>query len=299
MNSSIAAKFARVSQSPLLSDSYIISTDIKSFGLIIGDTDASIEGSDHKAPSFFETFDFDTNVATKILRILNDERNRIIYAIDRHRNGFLFSSPASNANLFAFVKKIDIDCDIAGTIIKERFSDLVDSVSDSKDRSYDNEEYASMHSLVSDISGILSICANNPSDGEDVIRYADRIAEIFSQEEIQSKQIGDLIPHKDHIYPASPIMLVLAFLYMTSAKDGGELSLKIDTVSDAVTIGASIDSRVSHLMPRLEFIQSAMDMRNLSLFYREKENTTEILFVPCYIDDGLYGVKAPIIFKNL
>jgi hypothetical protein len=49
----------------------------------------------------------------------------------------------------------------------------------------------------------------------------------------------------------------------------------------------------------LEFLQNAMEQQNLSLFYRTDGDITKILFVPCYIDDGLHGVKAPTALINL
>ena len=269
----------------------MISANIKSFGYIISSTDSFV-GDD-----FFNIFDFEPSVASKLFNHLADNYTYGVYATDRKNQGFLFFKPTSGAEPFALVKRLDISGNIAATIINERFSDAFVSVSDLPFSTYSEEDYIEIESIINNVKTMLSACAPAVRHSHDILTCANNISSSFGDNAIKLNPDGPLEERDDYIFSSSSLSLMLMFLYMTARGRGASFNISIEGKTVGV-LQASITLKDAPTRA-LEFLQSAMEKQNLSLFYRTDDDTTKILFIPYYIDDGLYGVKAPITFVNL
>lgn len=289
-------------QNPLDNNTYLISTNARSFGFIISDTDTGDSKTTSKSENFFEIFHFTPDITSKIIAGLNSSASYPIFAQDINSNGFLFCKPTSVAGVFAFVKRIDINPDEVATIIRESLINKVICIGGDH-RDYSEESYAKIYNTVLKFNSLLSLDKIRNPKIHDITMSATSISDNLL---IDKTSLDIYEGNSDDEYVFSPcgFALFLSFVYLSSAKLNSKETVKIELKNNrgcfavCASIKASLDSQ-SNILPKLSFLSNIMDLQNLNLFYSKKGEEINMIFLPYYIDDGLHGVKAPIEFKKI
>ncbi len=253
-------------------NTFLISTSIKSFGFIISDTNIDSKLS---ATSFFELYKFDPDTTQRIYGSIRRESGALS-ATDTDGNIFLFYTSPLYANLFAFVKKLDIDADMSATIVyngqipdEHAVTALTQSLLPARDR----------QGLI-----VTETNALPPAFGDYLLP-----SEYALNKTTAHPSIAD-----GYVFSKFGFVLFMSFLYMTASALDLNIQLTLDAKSGVISAELDTSGRDTEIIIlRLDFMRRIMDTQNLNLFYKKGE-ALSLLFLPFYIDDGLYGVKAPI-----
>ena len=263
-----------------MKNTYLFSTSLKSFGFIISSHD-----KDSSSDNFFELFSFDATTTEELYRKLNDNTVDTIFARDLNENGFLFFSNKSKSSLFAVAKMIDMNSGIASTIIQKHFPDEVFCIGTAnEENSY--EHYIQIHDTIYNTKQLVS--SNSVAD------YFKINKNTFTSTEIKS----------EYVFCDNGFNLFLSFVYLFAKthNDADNPHISVHNIDGAKIIKIKLncaDEHSDNLTSKLNFLRDTLDAQNLSLFYEIDREEIKILFLPYYIDDGLFGVKAPINFKKI
>ncbi len=287
------------SQNPLLSDTYLISTNIRSFGFIISDTASRPSKGRNASAAFFEVFRFSPDVTKQIFDNLCSDGARTVFATDLRGQGFLFYSPVHHVKLFAFVKKLDINGNEAATIIREHLSDSIICIN-GKTADISHDGYRGICDTICNLQKLLLSCNTRDPDTREMQSSIQGISECFCENEINLELSELALGNKQgYIFSAGGFVLFLSFFYMTASKlgarNGVRLSLGGNAAASVIRAELNIsDNDHEKIISKLDFLRDTMDAQNLTLFYTLENQSIKTVFLPYYIDDGLHGVKAPI-----
>ena len=263
-----------------MKDTYLFSTSLKSFGFIISSHEA-----DKSSENFFERFSFDAATTEELYKRLNDNTINIIFARDLNENGFLFFSNKSKSSLFAIAKIIDMKNDIAATIIQKHFTDDVFCIGAANEEN-SSENYIEIHNIICNTKQLLSADA--------VTSYLEIDKSTFTSTKIKS----------EYVFCDNGFNLFLSFVYLFARgrNDIDKPHISVHNIDGAKIIKVILNCADGHsesFMSKLNFLRDTLDAQNLSLFYEIDQEEIKIMFLPYYIDDGLFGVKAPINFEKI
>ena len=276
-------------------NSYLISTNIQSFGYIISDTDDRMKEKLHASDSFFEIFQFDPDTAAKIFNTLRSNTSAAIFAKDINSNGFLFCQSVSTVGVFAFIKRIDINPDEAATIIREAFCNEIICLN-CEYCACSEESYSEIYNMLSQIINRLSSKASSGIKIHDMLSSVTHIPIriSFDNADTSLQNAGPC----EYVLCVQGFAVFLSFLCMTH-----EIAIiKIKSYNNYHIAYATIKADgifQASILKKLDFLKNVMYSQNLNLFYSIKENEINIIFFPYYIDDGLLGVKAPINLEEI
>lgn len=237
----------------------LLSTNIRTFGYIIAETD-NADGN----RNFFERFSFEPNIAIGIFHALRDGEAKPIIAADTKGNLFIFIKPYGSG-IFAIAKRLDISSANMSTIIRERLDDFI-----------------YLGSLPTD-------CAEKHIDPSLIMEFFATCDSIMALTAIPESNFSEA---DEYVFSHEGYSLFLTFIRMHGAveleyKDGGGYKIFYACIDD-----------IPHVSDRLEFMISAMDSQSLNLYYIKEDGKLRIAFLPYYIDDGKLGVKTKIEFNK-
>ncbi len=278
-------------------NTYLISTNIRSFGYIISDTDKNRPIGNNTSENFFDIFCFEPEISSKIFELLNAPRPCTIYAIDKEMQGFLFYQSSCASSIFAFIKKIDINCDIAATIIRKGFSNSIICLN-GNDTNCSEEDYVKTYDIIRSLGELLSVGEEKSPQIQEMLNSAADVSDGFLIDKAES-QICVPNNNDGYIFSVGGFALFLSFLYMTEAKHKNAINVCIklnEHQGHHLACAQILIIQYIHagIKERLAFLRNTMDSQNLNMFYKEDGDEIKIVFLPYYIDDGLHGVKAPI-----
>ena len=278
----------------LLNNTYLVSTNLRSFGFVICDADTENKKS---TENFFELFRFSPNVAAKIFEALNSGSGTTVFAKDNRSNGFMFFQSTAIAGVFAFVKRIDIHPDKAATIIRSVFSDDVICLNGEKTE-YCEEDFSY---IASSVNSFISLLATNGKSGYKMHGMIASLTNASSKLSVELSDTNEFCGAEGNDYVFSPcgFALFVGFLCLSGANSRIKIHPHHNNCNIAHTQIFADSDLGSSLIPKLDFLRSLMDLQNLNLFYSPRGNEIDIIFLPYYIDDGLHGVKAPIDYLNI
>ncbi len=256
-------------QNPILNNTYILSTNIRSFGFILADTDEDAG----KHNNFFEKFSFEPNIAAQIYHALRDTAENLIIAESAKGTSFMFFKPEYCAGIFTIVKRLDIMPHEMATIIRESFDgNVIYLGGEHTELPCDRDR---MQDVISSITRSLAIF-NDPEALTNVRLLCD----------IDRSYSGE------YVFCRNGYSLFLLFLCMSASKDT-DMKLSCKEYDNYKIISACIDTR-PNISERLAYLSDVMEAQSLNLYYVKEDDKLKIAFLPYYIDDGKLGVKAEI-----